>query len=146
MAIFLAQTGTPQRLFDVFRIIRTCVTSFSRNARAFKETTGDRTCSSVTLIGHSATEQISQRTESFSARRSSSHFSYINSDGVKKDFDAAYLWFYKAIVTSPEDERLYQSVQHEFFNPELMSCRDEILEKGLFNESHRYEAMPRGEE
>jgi len=54
---------------------------------------------------------------------------YINGDGVKKDFDTAYLWFYKAVVTAPEDERLYQSVQHEIFDPNLKACRDEILAK-----------------
>ena len=54
---------------------------------------------------------------------------YINGDGVKKDLDAAYLWFYKAVVTAPEDERLYQSVQHEIFDTNLKACRDEILAK-----------------
>ncbi len=54
---------------------------------------------------------------------------FINGDGVKKDFDAAYLWFYKAVVTAPEDERLYQSVQHEIFDPYLKAYRNEILTK-----------------
>ena len=80
----------------------------------------------MTLTGHSATEQIAQRTESFFARRSSSHFRYINGDGVKKDFDAAYLLFYKTVVTAPEDERLYQSVQHEIFDPGLEEFRDSL--------------------
>lgn len=52
---------------------------------------------------------------------------YINGDGVKKDFDAAYLWFYKAIATAPEDEHLYQSVQHEIFDPTLKEYRDNII-------------------
>jgi len=61
---------------------------------------------------------------------------YINGDGVKKDFDAAYLWFYKAVVTAPEDERLYRSVQDEVFDPILKAYRDEILEQA-------YSANPR---
>ena len=52
---------------------------------------------------------------------------YINGDGVKKDFDAAYLWFYKAVVTAPEDERLYQSVQNEIFEPNLKQYRENML-------------------
>ena len=51
---------------------------------------------------------------------------YTNGTWVKKDFDAAYLWFYKAVVTAPDDERLYQSVQHEIFDPNLKAFRDEI--------------------
>ena len=52
---------------------------------------------------------------------------YINGNGVKKDFDAAYLWFYKAIVTSPEDEHLYQSVQDEVFDLNLKEYREGML-------------------
>lgn len=52
---------------------------------------------------------------------------YINGDGVKKDFDAAYLWFYKAVATAPEDERLYQSVQHEIVDPDLKAVREGLL-------------------
>lgn len=54
---------------------------------------------------------------------------YINGNGVKKDFDAAYLWFYKAVVTSPEDEHLFQSVQYEIFDPNLKTYRDEIISR-----------------
>ena len=54
---------------------------------------------------------------------------YTNGTGVKKDFDAAYLWFCKAVVTSPEDEYLYQSVQHEIFDPNLKKCRDNMLKE-----------------
>ena len=54
---------------------------------------------------------------------------FINGDGVKKDFDAAYLWFYKAVVTAPEDEHLYHSVQHEIFDPNLKECRDNMLKE-----------------
>ena len=52
---------------------------------------------------------------------------YINGDGVKKDFDTAYLWFYKAVVTAPEDEHLYQSVQHEIVDPDLKAVREGLL-------------------
>ena len=50
-------------------------------------------------------------------------------EGVKKDYDAAYLWFYKAVVTSPEDEHLFQSVQYEIFDPNLKTYRDEIISR-----------------
>lgn len=53
---------------------------------------------------------------------------YINGDGVKKDFDAGYLWFYKAIATAPEDERLYQSVQNEIFDPTLKEFRGSLIQ------------------
>ena len=56
---------------------------------------------------------------------------YINGDGVKKDIDAAYLWFYKAVVTAPEDERLYQSVQDEVFDPNLKEYREGMLKEAL---------------
>lgn len=52
---------------------------------------------------------------------------YINGNGVKKDFDAAYLWFCKAVVSAPKDEYLYQSVQHEIFDPTLKEYRDDII-------------------
>ena len=44
---------------------------------------------------------------------------YINGDGVKKDFDAAFLWFCRAALAAPEDEDLYQSVQNRIYSPEL---------------------------
>lgn len=56
---------------------------------------------------------------------------YINGDGVRKDFDAAYLWFYKAVVTAPEDEHLYQSVQDEVFDPNLKEYRENMLKESL---------------
>ena len=52
---------------------------------------------------------------------------YTNGTWVKKDFDAAYLWFYKAVVTAPEDEHLYQSVQHEIVDPDLKAVREGLL-------------------
>ena len=66
---------------------------------------------------------------------------YINGDGVKKDFDTAYLWFYKAVVTAPEDEHLYQSVQHEIFDPNLKECRDNMLKEAL-NQSNQEMCNP----
>ena len=56
---------------------------------------------------------------------------YINGTGVKKDFDAAYLCFYKAVVTAPEDEHLYQSVQEEVFDPNLKEYRENMLKESL---------------
>ena len=53
---------------------------------------------------------------------------YINGDGVKKNFDAAYLWFYRAVATAPEDERLYQSVQNEIFDPTLKEFRGSLIQ------------------
>ena len=52
---------------------------------------------------------------------------YINGDGVKKDFDAAHLWFCKAVVSSPEDERLYELVQNSIFDPDLKQYRENML-------------------
>ena len=49
--------------------------------------------------------------------------------GVKKDFDAAYLWFCRAVVTSPEDEHLFQSVQGKIFDPNLKECRESLLKE-----------------
>ena len=66
---------------------------------------------------------------------------YINGDGVKKDFDTAYLWFCKAVVAAPEDERLYQSVQHEIFDPTLKECRDNMLKEAL-NQSNQEMCNP----
>lgn len=44
---------------------------------------------------------------------------YANGVGVKKDYDAAYLWFCRAAVAAPDDEELYQSVQNRIYSPEL---------------------------
>ena len=44
---------------------------------------------------------------------------YENGDGVKKDPDAAFLWFCRAALAAPEDEDLYQSVQNRIYSPEL---------------------------
>ena len=52
---------------------------------------------------------------------------YETGNGVKKDFDAAYLWFCKAVTTAPENERLYQFVQNQIFDPNLKECREQIL-------------------
>lgn len=50
-------------------------------------------------------------------------------EGVKKDYDAAYLWFCRAVVTSPEDELLYDLVQNQIFDPNLKECRESILKQ-----------------
>ena len=39
--------------------------------------------------------------------------------GVKKDPDAAYLWFCRAALAAPEDKDLYQMVQNRVYSPEL---------------------------
>ena len=54
---------------------------------------------------------------------------YTNGTGEKKDFDAAFLWFCKAVVTSPEDEHLFQSVQCKIFDPNLKECRESLLKE-----------------
>ena len=48
-------------------------------------------------------------------------------NGVKKDIDAAFLWFCKAVTTAPEDGRLYQSVQNHVFDPNLKEYREGLL-------------------
>lgn len=58
--------------------------------------------------------------------------------GVKKDFDAAFLWFCKAVVTSPENEFLYQSVQDHVFEPNLKEYRENLLKETL-NQGNREE-------
>jgi TPR repeat protein len=52
---------------------------------------------------------------------------YEKGDGVKKDLDNAFRWFCRAVVTSPEDERLYQSVQDYIFDPNLKQYRENII-------------------
>ena len=52
---------------------------------------------------------------------------YETGNGVKKDFEAAFLWFCKAVTTAPEDDRLYQSVQNHVFDPNLKECREQLL-------------------
>ena len=44
---------------------------------------------------------------------------YENGTGVKKDPDAAYLWFCRAALAAPEDKNLYQMVQNRIYSPEL---------------------------
>ena len=58
--------------------------------------------------------------------------------GVKKDYDAAYLWFCRAVVTSPENEFLYQSVQDHVFEPNLKEYRESLLKETL-NQCNRGE-------
>lgn len=60
-------------------------------------------------------------------------------EGVKKDFDAAFLWYCKAVVTSPEDEFLYQSVQDHVFEPNLKEYRESLL-KETWNHGNRGES------
>ena len=57
-------------------------------------------------------------------------------EGVKKDYDAAYLWFCRAVVTSPEDELLYDLVQNRIFDPNLKECREQILAEKKMNASN----------
>ena len=57
-------------------------------------------------------------------------------EGVKKDYDAAYLWFCRAVVTSPEDELLYDLVQNQIFDPNLKECREQILAEKKMNASN----------
>ena len=52
---------------------------------------------------------------------------YEDGIGIKKDFDAAFLWFCRAVCTSPEDDRLYQSVQNRIFDPNLNEYRENII-------------------
>ena len=49
---------------------------------------------------------------------------YADGVGVKKDFDAAYLWFCRAALAAPDDEALYQSVQNKIYDPNLKEVRD----------------------
>ena len=51
---------------------------------------------------------------------------YADGVGVKKDFDAAYLWFCRAALAAPDDERLYQSVQNKIYDPNLKEVRDNL--------------------
>jgi len=44
---------------------------------------------------------------------------YEQGTGVKKDPDAAYLWFCRAALAAPEDKDLYQMVQNRVYSPEL---------------------------
>lgn len=44
---------------------------------------------------------------------------YEDGVGVKKDLDAACVWFCRAAVAAPDDEELYQSVQNKIYSPEL---------------------------
>ena len=44
---------------------------------------------------------------------------YADVVGVKKDYDAAYLWFCRAALAAPDDEMLYQSVQNQIYDPNL---------------------------
>ena len=44
---------------------------------------------------------------------------YENGDGVKKDPDAADLWFCRAALAAPEDEKMYQRVQNRICSPGL---------------------------
>lgn len=44
---------------------------------------------------------------------------YADGVGVKKDYDAAYLWFCRAALAAPDDEMLYQSVQNQIYDPNL---------------------------
>ncbi len=44
---------------------------------------------------------------------------YADGIGVKKDYDAAYLWFCRAALAAPDDEMLYQSVQNKIYDPNL---------------------------
>ncbi len=52
---------------------------------------------------------------------------YENGIGIKKDSDEAYLWFCRAVTTSPEDEYLYLSVQNRIFDPNLKEIREDLL-------------------
>lgn len=49
---------------------------------------------------------------------------YADGIGVKKDYDAAYLWFCRAALAAPDDELLYQSVQNKIYDPNLKEVRD----------------------
>ena len=49
---------------------------------------------------------------------------YADGIGVKKDYDAAYLWFCRAVLAAPDDEALYQSVQNKIYDPNLKEVRD----------------------
>jgi len=51
---------------------------------------------------------------------------YVDGVGVKKDYDAAYLWFCRAVLAAPDDEALYQSVQNRIYDPNLKEVRDNI--------------------
>ena len=44
---------------------------------------------------------------------------YADGVGGKKDYDAAYLWFCRAVLAAPDDEMLYQSVQNKIYDPKL---------------------------
>ena len=46
--------------------------------------------------------------------------------GAKKDFDAAYLWFCRAVLAAPDDETLYQFVQNKIYDPNLKEVRDSL--------------------
>lgn len=52
---------------------------------------------------------------------------YADGVGVKKDYDAAYLWFCRAVLVAPDDEALYQSVQNKIYDPNLKELRDNFI-------------------
>ncbi len=52
---------------------------------------------------------------------------YADGVGVKKDYDAAYLWFCRAVLAAPDDEALYQSVQNKIYDPNLKELRDNFI-------------------
>ena len=51
---------------------------------------------------------------------------YEDGVGVKKDLDAACVWFCRSAVAAPDDEELYQSVQNKVYSPELKEVRDNL--------------------
>ena len=51
---------------------------------------------------------------------------YADGIGVKKDYDAAYLWFCRATLAAPDDEMLYQSVQNRIYDPNLKEICDRL--------------------
>ncbi len=51
---------------------------------------------------------------------------FLDGIGVKKDYDAAYLWFCRAALAAPDDEALYHSVQDQINDPNLKDVRDSI--------------------
>ena len=51
---------------------------------------------------------------------------YADGIGVKKDYDAAYLWFCRAALAAPDDEMLYQSVQNKIYDPNLKEVWDKL--------------------